>query len=169
MRHQYKIKVVKIFIDDDSYDSKTSVKGTVFFRQVKSGFWLCENGHFWCKTAPVRKLLSLYFTYAFHISNFIEKKTSPSARGYRQAGFHYHMFTYQAYQIYLDDMHGYGIYELQVQGEEAACTATSFFFRGVLSPDLIPPGQLGICATPTPRFGVGPFCEIAICKTLGFR
>ena len=61
MHHQYKIKVVKIFIDDDSYDSKTSVKGTVFFRQVKSGFWLCENGHLWCKTAPVWKLLSLYF------------------------------------------------------------------------------------------------------------
>jgi len=38
------------------------MKGTVFFRQVKSRFWLCENGHFWCKTAPVRKLLSLYFT-----------------------------------------------------------------------------------------------------------
>jgi len=40
------------------------VKGTVFFRQVKSGFWLCENGHFWCKTAPVWKLLSLYFMIA---------------------------------------------------------------------------------------------------------
>ena len=24
---------------------------------------MCENGHFWCKTAPVRKLLSLYFMY----------------------------------------------------------------------------------------------------------
>jgi len=66
VRHQYKITVVKIFIDDDSYDSKMAVKGTVFFCQVKSGFWLCENGHFWCKTAPVRKLLSLYFTRPYY-------------------------------------------------------------------------------------------------------
>jgi len=61
------------------------VKGTVFFRQVKSGFWLCENGHFWCKTAPVRKLLSLYFTMVcfpfFRVTNGPRVEEGPGLAG----------------------------------------------------------------------------------------